>query len=1073
MHMKKTARTKKTDEDLTKLVVQALTALFSDVSGVGVENLLEDEPLETYGINSLMITMLNQRLSDLIEGISSTLFFEHGTLRDVAGFLVAARPDDCAGWVGAKPRSQRASPTANRRQARLNRRAPGASEPQPIAIVGRAGRFPGASDLDTFWANLRDGVDSICDIPADRWDWRKFYGDPQEPNKTNVKSGGFIEGLDEFDPLFFRMSPREANLSDPQQRLLMTYVWRVIEDAGYAPSALSGSRTAIFVGMCAQGEVDSSPDPDGDSTEGEGHGVLRNSGSLAPNRVSYFLNLRGPSELIDTTCASGLVAIHRAVLALRHEACDMVIAGGVNAIIYPTGHISLSKVGILSQDGRCKAFSATADGYGRGEGIGVLVLKRLGDAERDGDHIYAVIRGSAVNHGGRGNSFTAPNPSGQAEVIKIAHRQAALDPHTISYIEAHGTGTPLGDPIEIDGLVRAFNDLSAASKGSAVGGPRCAIGSVKSNIGHLEYAAGIAGLMKILMQLEHRTIAKSLHCDVLNPHVRLDGTPFFIARETMPWTPLSDADGEVLPRRAGVSSFGIGGVNAHVVIEEYVSPEQPARMPPSAQRPALIVLTAKSEPKLREQASQLLAAVRTGRFDDLDLPAIAYTLQVGRDAFDHRLAWPVASIAEFERTLEQAIAGAAGPAEIHRGRKSPAPVGDKRAHDSVASWIAGGAFDKLLGAWVQGVAVDWRALYGHAPPRRVSLPTYPFSRERYAIGTSSAAGPAARGKAPAKHSGNARPATAPHPLVQSNTSDLTGQRFTSVFDGHEGFLAEHVSGARVLTPAAYIEMIRAAIAAAIPAVANKSGVLRMRLSDHAWLRPLLVGPAATTVHVSLDLTDRGEIAYSVYSTRNSSDDEEVAHAEGHALLRGATEISVTLDVDALRSRCDPPADADNLLAGRRADWLAGAVEAVHSGRDAQGCRFMLARVTVPETLQAARDAFCVHPVLLGAAMEMGVEFLRAEADRSLEPAPNLLALRGAVDEVAILAPVPPRAWAYVRPAAANGSATSALNLDVCDDSGCVAVRFRGWELGSSADRSFAPWDRLEASSAAGARLGNH
>ena len=292
--------------------------------------------------------------------------------------------------------------------------------------------------------------------------------------------------------------------------------------------------------------------------------------SVGPNRVSYFLDLHGPSEPIETACSSSLVAVHRAMQALASDNCEMAIAGGVNTLLTPDLYISLDKAGMLSVDGRCKAFSRHANGYVRGEGVGMLVLKKLKAAEQAGDHIYGVIRGSAENHGGRAQSLTAPNPKAQAELIRAAHRRAGIDPRTVSYIETHGTGTALGDPIEINGLKSAFGESLEANGNVPAGQAYCGLGTVKSNIGHLELASGVAGLIKVLLQLQHKTLVKSLHCEELNPYIQLENSPFYIVRETQPWRPLQDAQGRDLPRRAGVSSFGVGGVNAHVVIEEYV-----------------------------------------------------------------------------------------------------------------------------------------------------------------------------------------------------------------------------------------------------------------------------------------------------------------------------------------------------------------------------------------------------------------------------------------------------------------------------------------------------------------------
>ncbi|MEW8987276.1 MAG: polyketide synthase, partial [Bacillus sp. (in: firmicutes)] len=421
-----------------------------------------------------------------------------------------------------------------------------------------------------------------------RWDWREYYGDPsKETNKTNAKWGGFIEGLGEFDPMFFGISPREAKLMDPQQRLLMIYIWKAIEDAGYSPQSLSGSKTGIFVGTAFSGYgglISRS------NIAIEGYSSTGMISSVGPNRMSYFLNIHGPSEPIETACSSSLVAIHRAVNAIENGTCEMAIVGGVNTIVAPELHISFSRAGMLCADGRCKTFSNQANGYVRGEGVGMIFLKKLKDAEQAGDHIYGVIRGSAENHGGRANSLTAPNPKAQAELLKTAYTKAGIDPRTVSYIEAHGTGTELGDPIEIDGLKKAFKELYQATGDPQVVAAHCGLGSVKTNIGHLELAAGIAGVIKVLLQIKHKTLVKSLHCDEINPYIQLDDSPFYIVRETKKWKPLLDTKSREIPRRAGVSSFGFGGAYAHVVIEEYIPQDHEEHsIIITPQNPAIIV----------------------------------------------------------------------------------------------------------------------------------------------------------------------------------------------------------------------------------------------------------------------------------------------------------------------------------------------------------------------------------------------------------------------------------------------------------------------------------------------------
>ncbi|MET0322087.1 MAG: SDR family NAD(P)-dependent oxidoreductase, partial [Duganella sp.] len=722
-------------------VVTLLQPLVGGILKLAPGQLDLDKELIGYGFDSISLTELTNKLNTRFKigsrrALNPTVFFEHPTLRSFAAQLAAEYPE-VAGEAAASAPAPTAQPVQTAHTVPTVSVAPAPVDPhppamhrgrEPVAVVGISGRFPMARDVREYWRNLAAGRDCIGEVPADRWNWRDYFGDPkQEGDRTDVRFGGFIEGVDEFDPLFFGISPREALYMDPMQRLLMQHTWQAIEDAGYSTRALAGTRTAIFVGTSVSeyGMLLQKAGVPCDAFMPTGR-----SASLGANRMSYLLNISGPSETIDTACSSSLVAIHRAVMAIDSGQADMALVGGVNVLIAPDGHISFRKAGMLSEDGRCKTFSSAADGYARGEGAGMLFLKKLSDAERDGDHIYGLVRGSGENHGGRANSLTAPNPKAQADLIKTVVAQAGVDPRTIGFVEAHGTGTPLGDPVEVNALKMAFRDLYQASGDTTVTSAHCGLGSAKSNIGHLELAAGVAGAIKVLLQLRHRTLVKSLHSENLNPYIDLQGTPFHVVRETAPWPAPVDAAGQVAPRRAGVSSFGFGGANAHVLFEEYVPPPG-MHQHRHEQRERLIVLSARSEERLVDAARALLAAIAD---DAPDIDSIAYTLQAGRDAFDERLGFSASSMPELRERLQGFVAGTPQDA-LYRGRVARGDQvlslfdGDE-LRETAARWVARKQLGKLLAVWVKGVDVDWRLLYPVAP-RRVSLPGYPFARERH------------------------------------------------------------------------------------------------------------------------------------------------------------------------------------------------------------------------------------------------------------------------------------------------------------------------------------------------------
>jgi acyl transferase domain-containing protein/SAM-dependent methyltransferase len=494
-------------------------------------------------------------------------------------------------------------------KAQLERLQREASE--PIAIIGLGCRFPGADDPDAYWHLLRNGIDAIGEVPRDRWDVEALFdSDPDAAGKVYTRHGGYLDRVDEFDAAFFGISPREATSLDPQQRLLLEVTWEALEHAGQAPDQLLGTATGVFVGICSNeyGTLQlSNGGADLDAYYGTGNAL-----SVAAGRLSYFFGWRGPSLAIDTACSSSLVAIHLACQSLRHDECRMAVAGGVNLLLRPESTINFCRAHMLAPDGRCKTFDASADGYSRAEGAGVVVLKRLSYAIEDGDRILAVVLGSAVNQDGRSGGLTVPNGPSQEAVIRDALARAHIQPADVNYIEAHGTGTKLGDPIEVHSLRAVFGEGRAASQ-------PLIIGSAKTNVGHLEAAAGIAGVTKVVLSMQHGEIPRHLHFQQLNPHIDMQGAPIEVASERRAWTPS--------PRRiAGVSSFGFSGTNAHVIIAD--PPPQPV-VPASVPRGSeLVLLSARTRDALRAVAARL--ADRLERDASLSLSDTAFTLATGR-----------------------------------------------------------------------------------------------------------------------------------------------------------------------------------------------------------------------------------------------------------------------------------------------------------------------------------------------------------------------------------------------------------------------------------------------------------
>jgi acyl transferase domain-containing protein len=560
-------------------------------------------------------------------------------------------------------------------KARLKER--GSSE--PVAVVGIGCRFPGGADSpEAYWRLLREGVDAIAEVPKDRWDIDAYYDpDPAVPGKMVCRSGGFLPAVDGFDASFFGIARREAEGMDPQQRLLLEVAWEALEHAGQAPEALFKTSTGVFTGISsfdyATTQLLGTDVRELNAYLGTGIAL-----SAANGRLSYVLGLMGPSMSVDTACSSSLVAVHLACRSLRLRECGLALAGGVNVILLPELSINFSKAGMLAPDGRCKTFDASADGYVRGEGCGVVVLKRLTDAMSDGDRIMAVIRGSAVNQDGASGGLTVPSGPSQEAVIRRALSDGGVEASEVGYIEAHGTGTSLGDPIEVGALGRVF--------GGRPGGDPLLIGSVKTNIGHLEAASGIAALIKAVLSLERGEIPAHLHFRRPNPHIAWETLPFEIPIETRRWP-------EGKKRMAGVSSFGFTGTNAHVVLEEG---PVPVGRESAVDRPVhLLALSARSEAALKELAGRYVTHLESHPAEAI--ADVCFTANAGRSHFEERAAVVGA-------TREEIGSGCRAFCE---GREAPNVRCGKPESGKIAFLFTG------QGSQYKGMG---RELYGTAPP---------------------------------------------------------------------------------------------------------------------------------------------------------------------------------------------------------------------------------------------------------------------------------------------------------------------------------------------------------------------
>ncbi len=622
-----------------QLVVDYLRDVVADITRLDPAEIRDESGFFAVGMDSLMAVEMRTRVEHAVgQELPSTLAMDYPRLVDVAEYLLGDVLSISA-QTSAKPAAQPAS-------------VPMRTD-EPIAIVAVACRFPGAPDPEAYWDVLSGAVDAISEIPDDRFDVDEYYDpDPEAPGKIYTRYGGYLDKIDGFDPEFFGISPREAVWMDPQQRLMLEIAWEGLERAGYAPASLRGSRTGVFVGVAAN---EYSQLLNANSVETiEAHFITGNALNVIAGRVAFALGLEGPAMAVDTACSASLVAVHQACQALHSGDCDMALAGGVNVLVSPASIVATSRARMLSADGRCKTFDAAANGYARSEGCGILVLKRLSDAERDGDQICAIIKGSAVNQDGASSGLTVPNGGAQQRLIAATLARAGVEGRDVDYLEAHGTGTSLGDPIEVQAAAAVYGIGRDSSR-------PLLIGSAKTNIGHLESAAGIAGLIKVVLSLQHDVLPQNLHFVNPSPNIPWASLPVRVVDKAIPW----HANGR--PRRAGTSSFGFSGTNAHVLIEE--APTQSAvdaevaPVPETAPESVSVLPLSARSPQALTALAQRYTAWLDAR-PEADIADVCFTAGVGRSHFEHRAALVVDSIQGARELLTGLAENRLGPGAV-------------------------------------------------------------------------------------------------------------------------------------------------------------------------------------------------------------------------------------------------------------------------------------------------------------------------------------------------------------------------------------------------------------------------
>jgi len=877
---------------------------------------------------------------------------------------------------------KRAFLALERAEARIQELEGGRAE--PIAIVGMACRIPGDEDgIDGYWRLLEAQRSAVGDGVE-----RRFSGllrDNQLPQAA--RWAALLKRVDLFDPRHFGISPREAVGMDPQQRLLLEASWEALESAGIDPFSVYQSSTGVYLGISSHDYAQLQLRADG-IEKIDPHFASGAAQSVAAGRISYVLGLNGPSLAIDTACSSSLVAVHLACEALRRGECNAALAGGVNLILSPEPSVAFAQAGMLSPSGQCRSFSSGADGFVRGEGCGVLLLKRLREARASGDRILGLIVGSAVNQDGASSGLTVPNGLAQQSLLRAAHRRAGIEAWQVGYVEAHGTGTALGDPIEAEALGAVFGERGE-------GGSKLLIGSVKTNVGHLESAAGVAGLIKVVLGLQHGVIPGQLHWSGPSEHVRWSELPLEVVTESREWEPIGGR------RIGGVSSFGFSGTNAHVVVESWE--EDGAWESESEPREEVLVVTGRTEAALRELAGRyatFLEASGSGWSE------ICWTAAVGRAVFGERLAVVARGKAEAAEKLREWLRGDSA-AGVHGGHVS---VG-RRSAGAVLGRAASAA--EVAAGFVQGESIDWSERKGDRKLRRVSLPTYAFQRERYWIESGAVPVEWERGERTGRGLLGSR----------LRTAGVAGQYETQLREA--SWIGEHRVGGRAVLPATgHVELMLEAGAEVLG-----SGC---ELEDVVFEAPLTIaGERRVQTVVEQATGDRSRVR--VYAEQAGGEWERVS--EGW-LRRGASQLPEPVPVEEMQGRLESVADVERFyaeLGGRGlefGDRFRGLQRAWMGGGEALG------EITAPAM---ETEGWELAPWWLDACLQVAGLAVDREAERD-GAAQRELYLPQSVARLEVYGHPGERSWSHVTLRRLDADTLSA-NLTVTDSLGAPLLRF--------------------------------
>lgn len=846
-------------QDDVNATQEKIRRIVADLIKVPLNEIQSDNKLSMYGFNSVRFTVLCSRINkELHMRITPADCYKYKTIEELTNYILGVenskevrnedreqKREECSSINGEDSRKSDESPISEAKRD---------SDNHDIAIIGLGLKLPHANTMREYWNLINRGECVIQNIPSDRWE---SYGDNAEGNKSQDYAA-LLDDIWGFDASFFHISPREAAQMDPQQRLFLQASWEAIEDAGYNPEALAGEVIAVYAGA-VESDYYNQLSKNRDNAD-----IFTISGNIQcgiANRVSYVLDFHGESETINSACSSSLVAINHAVKSINRGECSMALAGGVNVILNPFMHYALKKNGMLSPDGRCKSFDSRANGYVRGEGCGVILLKPLNQACKDGDHIYAVIKGSEVNHDGMTSSFTAPNPVSQANLVENVYRNNGIDANLISYIETHGTGTKLGDPIEINALKDAFSNLFKKQEINSVK-QYCGLGSVKANIGHLEAAAGIASILKVILQMKYKVIPKIAELQRVNPYIEIQDSPFYLPKENKTWEGIIDRNGK---RRwiAGVSSFGFGGTNAHIILESYEEKQDKELEEQELLFPFSNETDEGLHQYVKKMADYFEESIKVG--EEKRLADISGVLQYGRCNRRFRVAFIAKNMKQLVDKMHAYLQGDCQNG-IYSGTNSDSHILetllDGKSGAEYLKILYNNCIEKIAQLWVMGLTLKWEDSR-KIDYRKLSLPTYEFRKDTFRVSI--------LGR---NDAGERRKNTLEETFISPNIP----------------YIKDHIIDEMAIFPGAmYLKL------AAQSAIEEDN--FRLTIRDNRWIKAKVVNKDDT---LYVERTKEGEWTH--YAIHSGGGDAKVLHACGEIKV-GLENDSISVNLDEIRKKC--------------------------------------------------------------------------------------------------------------------------------------------------------------------------